>query len=119
MGETGFGIDQDSDGNVFVTGSTYNGFAFPIRSCTVNDDAYVAKLSHTGALVWNTCLGVQDGLSDDAGNGIAVDSAGRKATSLGRTLCAERGNGLASAMRSADLACRLEAPREVTRWCSV
>lgn len=76
MGETGFGIDQDGDGNVFVTGSTYNGFAFPIRSCTVNYDAYVAKLSHTGALVWNTCLGVQDGLSDDAGNGIAVDSAG-------------------------------------------
>ncbi|MGD9092697.1 MAG: SBBP repeat-containing protein [Anaerolineales bacterium] len=72
----GLGIDRDLVGNVYVTGTTYQGWGFPIRSCTVNYDAFVAKLSYSGSLLWNTCLGHDVEISEDTGYGITVGRFG-------------------------------------------
>jgi Beta-propeller repeat len=79
----GNGIAVDSDGNAYVTGQTSSpAFAiapFPTTSgafqTSLNgaQNAFVTKIDSTGALVYSTYLG---GGGSDAGNGIAVDSAG-------------------------------------------
>src|SRR5260370_1224919 len=74
--DQGAGIAVDSFGAAYVTGNTSGGF--PTLNAEQNtyggnNDAFVAKLSPTGALVYSTYLG---GTFVDAGNGIAVDSTG-------------------------------------------
>ncbi|MCY2954343.1 MAG: SBBP repeat-containing protein, partial [Planctomycetota bacterium] len=72
----GYGIAVDGSGNVLVTGRTVSsgwtsgGFD---TSYNWNGDAFVAKLSPSGAHLWSTYLG---GIDTDEGYGIAVDGAG-------------------------------------------
>jgi len=77
-GEIGYGIAVDSDGNVYVAGSTGSvdfPTAGPLQSATVGDfDAFVSKLGPTGtALVYSTYVG---GTGFDRGTGIALDASG-------------------------------------------
>ncbi len=78
----GFGIAVDSSGNAYITGRTSNS-AFPLKnpiqptcgSCAAGTiNAFVAEFNSTGSdLVYSTYLG---GSGPDAGQAIAVDSAG-------------------------------------------
>ena len=82
LGGTGddiaYGLAVDSTGNAYVTGVTASS-DFPTvlgfqASTQGSNDAFVAKLGPDGiALPWSTYFG---GIGPDAGNGIAVDSAG-------------------------------------------
>jgi hypothetical protein len=76
--DSGSGIAVDSSGNAYVTGYTYSSdfpTANPLQaSLNGKENAFVSKLNSTGsALAYSTYLG---GSGSDAGNGIAVDSAG-------------------------------------------
>ncbi len=74
--EIGSDIAVDAAGNALVTGSTSSpgwvsgGFD---TSFNGDQDAFVAKLSPTGAHLWSTYIG---GSGYDTGEGIAVDAAG-------------------------------------------
>jgi hypothetical protein len=75
--ENGEGIAAGADGAVYVTGYT-SSTDFPTQAGqdTAYDgggDAYVTKLSSTGALVWSTYLG---GTGEDAGTDVAVRADG-------------------------------------------
>ena len=82
-GTTGAAVDieshavaVDGDGNVFVTGET-NALLPGADASSLADgndtNAFVAKYSNDGTLLWTVYLG---GSADDAGYGIAVDSEG-------------------------------------------
>ena len=79
--DVGTGIAVDGAGNAYVTGSVKSS-DFPTRNALRPtrvggpDDAFVAKLSPTGALVYSTYLGNTSGDSTDSGRAIAVDAAG-------------------------------------------
>jgi hypothetical protein len=68
-------IDVDDHGNVYLAGSSDANWGSPIRAFTTDPggawDGSVAKLSASGALVWNTFLG---GLGDDNLLAIYADS---------------------------------------------
>jgi hypothetical protein len=75
----GTGIALDSAGNAYVIGRTYSTdfpTKNPLQAASAGPaDAFVAKLNPTGsAFVYSTYLGGSG--TYDAGNGIAVDSAG-------------------------------------------
>ena len=76
--DVGLGIAVDPQGNAYVTGSTISS-NFPVSPLPVQGqragvtDAFVAKLSPSGVLLYSTFLG---GSGDDIGNAIAVDAAG-------------------------------------------
>jgi Beta-propeller repeat len=76
--DRGFGVAVDKSGAAVVTGWTYSS-NFPILNAAQSRpgggrDAFVAKLSASGtSLIFSTFLG---GQGADAGNGIAMDSAG-------------------------------------------
>jgi PKD domain/Beta-propeller repeat len=76
--EEGRGIAVDSEGNAYVTGTSYSS-DFPTVNAAqpalaVSPDAFVTKLNAAGsALVYSTYLG---GSVGDSGYGIALDSAG-------------------------------------------
>lgn len=72
-----YGIAVDAAGNAHVTGVTASS-NFPVQiafqsTLKGTTDAFVAKLGIDGTLLWSTYFG---GGGADAGNGIAVDSAG-------------------------------------------
>src|SRR6185369_3191005 len=75
-GVTGVGLD--SNGNAFITGVTFS-TNFPIAGAAQASfgggdfDAYAAKISSGGQLVYSTYLGGSD---DDRGYRIAVDASG-------------------------------------------
>jgi hypothetical protein len=70
-------IAADAQANTYITGETSGGI--PTTPGVVqpnyagNDDAFAAKLSHTGQLVYGTYIG---GSGSDSGDGIAVDTNG-------------------------------------------
>ena len=75
-GDYGYAIAVDASGNVLVTGETYSsGWTARGYDTTHNGgyDAFVAKLSPSGAHLWSTYLG---GSSNDRGDDIAVDASG-------------------------------------------
>jgi alpha-tubulin suppressor-like RCC1 family protein len=76
------GIAVDSEANAYITGYTYS-TDFPTRNAfqatkkgtpTGSTDAFVTKLTATGALAYSTYLG--GSYCCDEGHGIAVDSGG-------------------------------------------
>ena len=75
--EAGQAIAVDPDGNAYVAGVTSSAdfpLAQPLQSSLRGaQDAFIAKLGPTGALVYSTYLG---GSGIDAANAIAVDGAG-------------------------------------------
>jgi len=71
--EEGFGLSLDDDGNLYIAGTSGATWGTPVRPFGGYIDAFVAKLSPQGGLLWNTFLG---GTDDDLANGIAVNGAG-------------------------------------------
>ena len=72
----GYGIAVDGSGNVLVTGDTASsGWTSAGFDTSINgeDDAFVAKLSPSGAYLWSSYLG---GSSYDVGYGVAADGSG-------------------------------------------
>ncbi len=65
----------DAAGNIFLSGTTQYGFpqVLPLLPRGGGSDAFVAKLSPQGAVVWSSYLG---GSGSDSAYGLAVDSAG-------------------------------------------
>jgi hypothetical protein len=64
-------------GDVYVTGYSYATWGTPINPFPgKSDNVFVARLSGSGALQWNTFLGGGD-YEDDEGHAISVTSAGR------------------------------------------
>ncbi len=60
-------------GEVYVIGDSYAAWGSPVRAYTGGVDTFVAKLSSTGALVWNTFLGAG---GNDYGDSISKDIYG-------------------------------------------
>ncbi len=85
--EHALGIALDAVGNAYVTGETFSEFDFPVVSAVQpgfgggSQDAFVAKVSASGGLVYSTYLG---GNGAEVGLGIAVD-ASRQAHVTGET----------------------------------
>lgn len=71
--DVGYGIAVDASSNVYVTGFSEGGWGTPIRDYSGGEDAFVAKLDASGALIWNTFLGSD---SPDAGFAVAADGSG-------------------------------------------
>jgi uncharacterized repeat protein (TIGR01451 family) len=74
--DKGYGIALDSSGNAYLTGQTASN-NFPVANALQTTfggvfDAFVAKISPAGTLVYATYLG---GSGDDRGTGIAVNSS--------------------------------------------
>jgi predicted secreted hydrolase len=72
-GEGCFAIAVDAGGNVYVAGYGSATWGTPVRPFTAVWDAFAAKLTSDGTLVWNTFLG---GAGTDYGQAIAVDTDG-------------------------------------------
>jgi hypothetical protein len=70
------GVAADSNGNVYLYGTSYGEWGKPIIGHSGNSDVFVAKLNSEGVLQWNTFLGSTN--SDYAlnNNGITADSNG-------------------------------------------
>ena len=73
-----WGVAVGGDGSVYVTGNSIAAWSCLPTDCTVRafagvEDAYIAKLTSSGDLTWNTFLG---GGGTDVGYGITVDGSG-------------------------------------------
>ena len=70
-----FGEDivLDSNGNIYVTGTSTGTWGTPLQAFAGLEDAYVAKFNSNGSLQWSTFLG---GGNFDDGYGIALDGSG-------------------------------------------
>ena len=70
----GHDVVLDANKNIYVVGISNSSWGSPVRAYSgANFDAFVAKLSPSGALLWNTFLG---GDGDDMCHSIALDPAG-------------------------------------------
>jgi len=67
------GLALDSAGNLYVKGSSDAAWGAPVSDYNAGYDAYVVKLTPTGAMQMLTFVG---GEGDDFGDGIAVDASG-------------------------------------------
>lgn len=73
--DDGYAIAVDRYGNVYVAGTSKGSWGSPVRSFRGSfENAFVAKLNSSGALVWNTFLGSATGM--DEAYAIAVDGNG-------------------------------------------
>ena len=74
---------MDRGNNVYVTGNSFSTWGEdPIRAHSGNHDAFVAKLTSNGTMVWNTFLG---STSSDYGRGIAVGGAADNVYVIGQS----------------------------------
>lgn len=72
--DSGNSVALDSDGNIYVTGDSNSSWGSPLREFVGDLDAYAARLTTHGDLVWNTFLGAP---GDDSGKGVAVSLDGK------------------------------------------
>lgn len=72
--ETLGAIDVDAAGNVLATGNASATWGLPIRAYGGMTDAYVAKVTSGGSLVWNTFLGSVG--ANDSGLALAANASG-------------------------------------------
>lgn len=70
-------VVTDNTGNIFVTGSFYDEMSFSGNTYTSTGkrEAFVAKFSNTGSLVWLTQIPATANM-ETAGNGICMDASG-------------------------------------------
>jgi phosphatidylserine/phosphatidylglycerophosphate/cardiolipin synthase-like enzyme len=66
------GISADENGNVYLSGNSNATWGSPLDPYAGLNDAFVAKLDSSGALVWNTFLGEN---GDDVGYNIVLDES--------------------------------------------
>jgi hypothetical protein len=71
--ESAEAVTLDPIGNIYIVGWSSATWGSPIRAYTGNYDAFVAKLSPDGTLLWNTFLG---GTQMDGGLDIGLDGSG-------------------------------------------
>ena len=72
--DKGQGIAVDGSGNIYITGTSHSSWGSNIkRAYSWGSDAFVAKLSPEGDLLWNTFLG---SAAPDEGLAVAVDGGG-------------------------------------------
>lgn len=71
--DRGLGVAVDSSDNIYVVGYSSVSWGSPVRAYSGDLDAFAAKLSNDGILIWNTFLG---GSGGDEGYDIAVDGSG-------------------------------------------
>jgi hypothetical protein len=73
----GYSISLDGSGNLLVTGTSKGTWGTPVNAFSGNYDAFVAKLSSDGVLLWNTFIGGDSTASwGEWGYYIAVDGGG-------------------------------------------
>ena len=68
----GAALAVDASGNVFVAGISNSTWDSPVVPFHAQSDGFLAKLSGSGTLLWNTFLGV----GNDSANSVAVDGSG-------------------------------------------
>ncbi|MGB2964896.1 MAG: Ig-like domain-containing protein, partial [Anaerolineales bacterium] len=73
MGLSGSGIAVDTNGNIFVVGSSDSTWGTPVNPFAGNRDVFVAKLNSDGVQQWHTFMG---SVVSDSGSGIAIDKHG-------------------------------------------
>ncbi len=66
-------IALDANANAYVLGGSYAPWGTPVRPYSGLTDAWVARVTNSGALEWNTFLG---GAGNDGPGGIALDGHG-------------------------------------------
>jgi hypothetical protein len=71
--DSGKGIAIDGSSNIYVIGDSNKTWGNPVNPFSGDSDAFVAKLSPGGVLLWNTFLG---GSADDSGSDIVSDTNG-------------------------------------------
>jgi len=64
--DTGVGITIDGSDNIYVTGNSWYPWGNPVNNFSGLEEAFVAKLSPSGVLQWNTFLG-------DFGDDMGID----------------------------------------------
>jgi hypothetical protein len=69
----GYSIAFDNSGYIYVTGFSEASWGTPVRPYGGAQDVFVAKLSSSGVIQWNTFLGSAS--SSDKGNGIAIHTS--------------------------------------------
>jgi len=69
----GTGIAMDTNGNVYVTGSSNATWGTPLNDHSGSDDMVVVKLNSSGVYQWHTFYGSG---GDDYGTGIVMDTNG-------------------------------------------
>ena len=72
--DDGYAVAADASGNIYVAGMSRGSWGSPKRPYQGQEDAFVAKLSSSGVLMWNTFLGSATG--QDEAYAIAVDPNG-------------------------------------------
>ena len=64
-------ITLDGDGNLYIAGSSQHSWGTPIWSHLLGSDAFTAKLTNSGGLIWNIFLGSNE---NDYGEGVGIDA---------------------------------------------
>lgn len=71
--DSGCGIGMDASGNIYVAGTSNAAWGTPVNPYAGGDECFLAKLTNSGVLVWNTFLGSS---GFDKAYALAVDASG-------------------------------------------
>ncbi|MBL8856116.1 MAG: SBBP repeat-containing protein, partial [Planctomycetaceae bacterium] len=70
--DAAYGIVLDSSGNSYIAGNSNTTWGTPVRAYSSAEDGFIAKLSSTGSLTWNTFVG---GTGNDRADDLAIDAS--------------------------------------------